>query len=478
MVTRDVLDAELRAFKPRATSPFVTLGTIETFSVTQSANDPIDRGSVTIENTDDKLSGANRITSGDRVEIDVRVRGEASLSRRFTAIARDVTDSLDGGGRRTVEIELTGFPLTVCSFRNVDGAFEGVDVGSVVDSLIEADAPEIDRSRIETVGREIDINIQGRRLSDVITQDLQPAGNAIIAEDKQSLIFRNINLGDISSEFTLTDADIHAPVSVERIDDELRNRVRIDGGVDVAVDDEQLTQSATTRVTDSTRFIQPVETRKSEIAKVQLFTVRDPNSDDNLTVRVQAGRGGSPVDVDERLSDIASRTLESSSISQNGFTEFRIPTHTLAADAQPFLIIEASGATGHEVGTNGSGELTFKALFPFPLLARAERGSSIQEFRRRDLRVRDDQLETEQAVRDAARARLQHRSKPKRRFSGTANSIRAHNLQPADFVFLSDGRQSLPVADVGGTFVVTERQTDFAGSQLQTKLTFNDTTTL
>jgi len=301
MVTREVLDAELRAFKPRATSPFVTLRTIEAFSVTQSANDPIDRGSVTIENTDDKLSGANRITSGDRVEIDVRLRGEKSLSRRFTAIARDITDSLEGGDRRTVEIELTGFALSVCSFRNVDGAFKGVDVGSVVDSLVAADAPEVDRSRIQTVGRTIDINIQGRRLFDIITQELQPAGDAVVAGDKRSLVFRN--LGDISVKHGLTDVDVHAPISVERVDDELRNRVRIDGGIDTAVDDEQLTQSATTRVTDSDRFTQAIKTRKSEVDKVQVFTVRDSNSSDNLTVRLQAGRNGSPVDVKGSMSN-------------------------------------------------------------------------------------------------------------------------------------------------------------------------------
>lgn len=472
MVTRDVLDAELRAFKPRASTPFITLRTIEAFSVTQSANDPIDRGSVTIENTDDKLSGTNRITSGDRVEIDVQLRGEKSLSRRFTAIARDITDSLEGGGRRTVEIELTGFALTVCSFRNVDGAFEGVDVGTVVDSLVAADAPELDRSRIQTAGRTIDINIQGRRLFDVLTQDLQPAGDAILAGDKQSLVFRS--LGDISVKHGLTDVDVHAPISVERVDDELRNRVRIDGGVDTAVDDEQLTQSATARVTDSSRFVQAIETRKSEVDKVQVFTIRDSTSDDNLTVRLQAGRNGSPVDINDRQSDIASRTLAPNFISQSGFTEFRMPSHTLAADSQPFLIIEASGTTGHDIGTNGAGELTFKALFPFPLLARSERGSSIQEFRRRDLRVRDDQLETEQAVQDAAGARLRHRAEPKRRFSATANSVRAHNLRPTDVVSVN----AFSVADVSGAFVVTERQTDFAGTQLQTEVTFEDTSTL
>jgi len=36
----------------------------------------------------------------------------------------------------------------------------------------------------------------------------------------------------------------------------------------------------------------------------------------------------------------------------------------------------------------------------------------------------------------------------------------------------------IPVTDISGTFVVTERQTEFSGSQLQTTLTFEDTTTV
>jgi len=73
-----------------------------------------------------------------------------------------------------------------------------------------------------------------------------------------------------------------------------------------------------------------------------------------------------------------------------------------------------------------------------------------------------------------AGARLRHRAEPKRRFTATANSIRAHNLRPTDIVSVD----SLPVADIGGSFVVTERQTEFAGSQLQTEITLEDTTTL
>lgn len=472
MVTRDVLDVELRAFKPQAASPFITLDTIESLSVTQSATDPIDRGSVAIENTDTKLTGATRITSGDRIEIDVRLRGEDSLSRRFTAIARDITDSLEGGGRRTLEIEMTGFALTVCSFRNVDGAFEGVDVGSVVESIVAANAPEINRSRINTVGRTVDIDIQGRRLFDIITQELQPAGDAIVAGDDRSLIFRRLN--DVNIKHALTDRDIDAPISVQRVDDELRNRVRVDGGVDTAVDDSQLTQSSTTRVTDTNRIIQPVQTRKSEIDKVNVFTQRDTGSSDNLILRLQAGRNGSPVDVDDRQSDIAQRTLAPDFLATDGFTEFRFPTHTLATDAQPFLIVESQGPTGQPVGVNGSGELTFEAFFPFPLLARSEQASSIQEYRRRDLRVRDDQLETRQAVQDATAARLRHRAEPTRRISVTANSIRAHNLTPTDVVSVTD----VPVTDVSGTFVVTERQTNFSGSQLETTITFEDSTTV
>jgi len=472
-MVRQLLDAELRAFAPGASDPFAVVSdALVGVEITETAQDAIDSGSITIEATDAPL-GDERITSGDRLEFFVQLAGESTLQRRWTAIARDVTDELTaGGGIRELAIEATDFVFTTLSFRVADGGFESADVGAVVDSLVGAEAPEVGRSQIETVGRDVTISISGRKTLDVLSQDLAPAGDAVIAQDGTDLVFRALDSVDVKHGLRLE--DLYAPVSVERVDDELVNRVRIDGGTDVALDDEQPVQSATTRVDDGTREVFQVASRKSEIAAVELYTVPDAAAENGLVVRLQAARDGSAVNPDDRESDVARRELAPVFLADSGFTSFQLPDHDLAPAENPFVIVEGAGETGHDIGTDGSGNVTFRALFPFPLLARAESGGSSKQFRRRDLRRRDEQLSTEQAVQDAAQAVLRHRTQPQRRITAAAATPRAHRLRPAEVVRISD----LPFDDVSGTYVVTERATRFEGTQLETELTLVDTVTL
>jgi hypothetical protein len=472
-MSRQIRSVELRAFRPGESVAHTTLkdAALVGADITESAQDALDSGTIQLDTTEIGLS-APRVTSGDRLELDVRLAGESAASRFWTAIARDVSDSLEGGNISGVSIEATDFPFTVLSFRNSDGGFEGVDVGTVLDTLVADDAPEVGRSQIQTVGAEVDIEVAGRKLMDVLSQDLAPIGDATVAADGKDLVFKP--LGDVGVKHPLTPSDLRAPINIQRVDDQIINRVRVDGGTDHAVDDEQLTQSATTRVTASNRLTTQIETRKSEVDRVQLFTVPDSNSTDNLTVRLQAARNGSPVAINDRESDIARRTLAPEFLEQSGFTEFQLPAHSLSPGQDPFLIAEASGATGHDVGTDGSGTPTFKAEFPFPLLARAEAGDSQAQFRRRDLRRKDDTLQTEQAVQDAAGAELRKRSEPERRVAAAAQSVRAHRVRPAEAVRLSD----FPVPDVSGRYLVTERQTELTGTLLETNLTLADVDTI
>jgi hypothetical protein len=281
-------------------------------------------------------------------------------------------------------------------------------------------------------------------------------------------------LGSPAIQFNLSPNDVHTPILVRRVDDELVNRVRVDGGNDKAIDASQTTQSATVRVTDSTREVFQVPSRKSEFDSVEVFTDKDPAADDGIVVRLQAARNGSPVDPSDTESDIARRELAPPFLSEFGFTEFSLPSHDLAPDDDPFLIIEGAGSTGHEIGTDGNGNVTFRILFPYPLLARGSNGASVTEFRRRDLRRRDDQLNSEQAVQDAVQATLRHRTSPKRRVSAAAATPRAHRLRPGQAVNVS----GIPVSDVSGVYIVTERETAFDGVRLDTTLTVQDISTL
>jgi hypothetical protein len=390
-------------------------------------------------------------------------------------MARDVTDELTaGGGVRNINIEATDFVFTSLSFRASDGSFDSVDAGTIVDSLVAADVPEVGRSQIETVGDDVTISINGRKTLDVIAQDLAPAGDALLSQDGTDLVFQS--LSTVTPQFNLTLEDLHTPVSINRVDDDLINRVRVDGGVDNALDDEQPNQNGTVRVTDSSRRTFQIDSRKSEIDSVEIFTVKDASASDGLVLRLQAARNGSAVDPSDRESDIARRELAPSFISQNDFTEFILPDHNLAPAENPFVIVEGAGSTGHEIGvdTNNNDAIAFRAFFPFPLLARASNGGSVTEFRRRDLRRRDEQLDSEQAVQDSAQAALRHRGEPERRINAAAATPRAHQLRPGEAVRVSD----FPVADVSGTYIVTERGTSFDGVRLDTELTLVDATTL
>jgi hypothetical protein len=466
-------DVELRAFKPGASSPFAVLDdSLLSVSGTETAQDAIDSFSVELESVTNPISG-QRITSGDKLEFRTQLVGDASLSTRSVLVVRDVTDEVTaGGGVRRVSIEATDFVTTVLSFRTSDGSFKSTDVGSVVDTLVGRDAPEVGRSQIETVGRDTTININGRKTLDVIVQDLRPQGDAIVASDGTDLVFREIDT--VIPKLDLDIADLHTPIQVTRVDDDLINRVRIDGGTDSALDSEQLNQTSTARVTDSKRETFQIPTRKSEIDSIEIFTVKDASASEGVIVRLQAARNGSAVDPNDRESDVARREVEFDALTDNGFTEFSLPDHDLAPAEDPFIIVEAADSTGHDVGVSNNG-ITFRAFFPFPLLARASAAGSVNEFRRRDFRRRDDQLDSEQAVRDAAQGELRHRTEPKRRISAAAATPRAHQLRPGEAVTIPP---SFPVDDVSGSYICTERSTNFRGNRLDTELTLEDSDTL
>lgn len=469
---RKIREAELRAFRPGANSAHtVATDTLVSVELTEAAGDALDSGTISLNTTGSRIDDP-RISSGDKLELYLRLDGEQSLSLYWTAIARDISDTLGGGTIRRVEIEATDFPFSVLSFRQADGAFDAVDAGAVVDSLVASTAPEVGRSQIDTVGTDATITVSGRRVLDVITQDLAPIGDAVVAADGEDLVFRS--LGAVQAKHQLSPADVHAPIQIRRVDDGLVNRVRVDGGTGNAVDDQQLTQSALVRVTESNRLTTQVQTRKSEVSRIQLYTDPDPNSDDNLVVRLQAPRNGAPVAVNDNQSDIARRVLAPDFLTEAGFTEFQLPANRLPPDEDPFIIVEADGTTGHDVGTDGSGTPTYEAVFPYPLLARAENGTSQGQYRRRDLRRSDETLGSEQAVEDAATAILRHRGQPERRISASAESLRAHRLRPAEAVSVTD----VPVADIAARYLVTERRATLENRLLSTELTLADVRTI
>lgn len=473
---RKLADAELRVYEPNAQQPHLVIPGehLSGVEMSERGQGEIDQGSFSIPNNDGTYDGAD-ITTGDRLELQLQLAGESELNQYWTAVAKPPSVTLDGGTQRSIEISARDFVTAVLSWRQAYQDFEQRQIAgspdAIVNTLLADQAPEIDRSQIATVERETDTFVNGRDLRTVIVEDLAPVGDAVIAQDDTALIFKP--LPDVEVKHSLTPEDFRGSIDIGGSDDDLTTLVRVDGGTAHDSDDSQLTQTTTTRVTQSTRVLTQVQTRKSEIDRVKVWTDRDMDSSDELVVRLQADRGGEPVDVSSSESDIASKRLAPEFIEQGGMTTFLLPNHTLAPNDNPWLIVETTGTTGHLVGTNDAGDLTFEAEYPYPLLTRARDADAAADYRRRDHRIRDDTLGTFSAVRDSARSYLQHHNEPTREISGEADSLRAHRLQPGDLVDTAGDWKGSPVT---GPYLVTNRTTtlDAEATQLTTQLTLQE----
>lgn len=473
-MTRRVENAEIEVYAPGGSTPKTTLQTaIESVELSERISDAKDTGSITLDNNDGSLGD---ITAGDRLVFRTQLAGESSLSTRHVALARSPTDTLRGGDVKSRDIDIVDFVFGVMSNRIAFENFEARQIAgaadSIVNTLLAEEAPEIGRSQISTVTDTTDAFIDGRTLYSVICEDLAKIANAVVSQDGTDIIFRPLT--DVSVSTGLTPTDFRAPISITRNDDNLVNQVRVSGGTDHDVDDSQTTQSSTATVTNTNRLTTQIQTRKSEVARVAIYTDPDPNSTDNLRVRLQATRNAAAVDVDDTASDIARRELAPEFLEDGGFTDFLLPNHELAPAEQPTLIVEATGSTGQPVGIDGSGNLTYKSKYPFPLLTRSVDEQSATEYRRRDRRLQDEQLKTFAAVRDKAQSVVERRAQPEVTVEAAADSLAAHTVATGEGVTLSE----FPIADANGTFVCRERTTTYEGNQLRTTLLLQDISTL
>jgi len=161
-------------------------------------------------------------------------------------------------------------------------------------------------------------------------------------------------------------------------------------------------------------------------------------------------------------------------LSAGDFTTFLLPDHDLAPADNPYLIIEADGPDGQVVGTDGNGTPTYRAEYPYPLIASSVDGPSQREYRRRDVRTRDDQLDTLRAVQDKSESVVRHRAEPATTISAAARTLDAHNVAPGDGVELS----GFGAVNANGTYLCLDRSTEYEGTLLSTELTLQDITTV
>ncbi len=474
---RQVVDARLDVFKPdnTTTTPDFTVPAddIHGVEIARRLQDLKDSGAITLDNTTGVYAESKDITTGDKLKFYTQLAGESSLTRRWTAVAHPPSYQ-SGVGYKTVEIEASDFVFSVLSWRIAFNSFESTQISgsssAIVNTLLENNCPEIDRSLIQSVNVSTDYSLNGGDILEAMS-DLGDRGDAAVYNQDESLVFK-----PLSAIETVLGADYStrhfASLDVSGSDDDLANQIRVAGGQGRAIDDQQTTQDSHTTVTDSSRITHQISTRKSEVDRIELYTSKT-GSDENFIVRLQKDENGSPVAIGDSQSDIVRRELDPTFVSDGGWTTFIFPEHTLP-EANPWVIIETNGSSGQDIGVDSStGNPAYKAYFPYPLIVRTSNRRSVDEYRGREARIKDDSLGTLDAAKDEAQSQLRHRSDPDKSVSATANSVAAHNLQPGDGV-----DATFPDLNLNSVVAVTERKDSYDGASLETTLEMKQVSSL
>lgn len=371
----------------------------------------------------------------------------------------------------------------------------------IVNSVLQTHAPELNRTGVDPIEHQIDKFSDGINLLELLA-DLSAEGDAVMSGVGDTVIFTP--QADIEPLFELTWADLGTG-ELRVVDDDLHNDIRVDGGVAPALDDEQPTVEESVVLTEDNQVRHRISTRKSRLDRIELWTMRNPASQDQILVRLQKddGTGERPIDPFNEESDIARHQLPHYFLSVNDFTTFLIPEHTLP-EPNPWVIIEGTGGGRqldddeengeidgstenspstefdddepqyHSIGVRTSdGVPAYRAFHLYPIAVRVSDDESIRHFGRRQMRIKRDNITTMNAARTIAEAQLRHSRLPEREVIGDAHSLRAHELVPGEGVTVE-----FPRLTATGEFVVTERSDQFAGNQLTTELSLQEVSTL
>lgn len=476
---KTVKDASLEVFNPGNsgdTSPDDTVSgaDLAEVDIRERVQDLLDTGEITIHDNDGSYNDS--ITAGDRLRFLTQLQGESSLSLRWTGYVGPTRWTEATPSQNELQLTVSDFVFAVLETRRVYNSFTDRAISGSSDAILETiltnNASEIDQSKIKDVNTTATVTWNGKTLLEAI-RELAEDANALVAQDDTSLVFRP--LGGVPTQWTLQASD-RGPLSVRENDDGLVNELRVEGGQDINEDDTQTTQSSTVTVTDSNRLTQQLNTTKSRIPRVDVYT-QTTGSGHNVVVRIQEDDGsGNPRDVANRDADVVRRTLASDFLASDGYTTFLMRPHDHHFyNFDPHLIIESDGSTGQDIGTDGSGNPTYKQYYPFPLDTIVEDEGSINEYRRRERPHRDESLEDKGHTEDRGEAILSHAKRPDRTASFEAQSTRAHNLGPGEAIHVDQAK-----ANFQADAILVERAETYDGSrnELTTDLTVQDVNTI
>lgn len=507
-----ISDAYIDVFRPdndTTTANFtVPADDIQRVDASVRAGQRKDSGTITLTNDNGTYtSGGKEIRSGDRLQVwttledDIDAWGEPNLGGavggwggeygriewggggtpskswgsgawggrhdRWSCLVRDRTADLRSPSISDLQLKCEDFVFGLANKRLVFNHFDDTQISgtddSIVDTIVDNEAPEIDKSRIETFTETTDANFDGVTLLDAL-KAMSDRADAVMRGRKKGLVLTD--LSSISSSFDLSGTEI-GRLTTKETDQGLANEVRVDGGTATDQDASQETQDTYTTVTNTSRATFRVDTRKSQIAEIEIWT-KKTGSNDSVIVRLQKDDAGSPIAPDNRKSDIDSVTLSHEFLDDDGFTTFQFGEHTLP-EPRPWVIIESDGTNGQDIGTDSNGNVTYKSKYPYNITTRDTNYASIQTYRKREHRIKAKSVQTFDEAREIVFEYLDHESVPEKTVEVPADSARTHRLTPLDVVTLDFPRELAT-----GDYIVIERSDIFEGTTLDSTLTLQE----
>lgn len=487
-MTRYITEAALVGYHPGNDSTLrtnadytITEGDFRGFSITERVRDVKDTASVTIQNNQGVYSDAVRI--GDRVEVFERAGSQADTTgygeggygvgpyggggtRRWVGMISNVDIVCHGSTIYTIDLKLEDFGGGVMGMRRVNRTFENTPIagpGGIINEILSDECPELNTSQIPEISQTASVFLNGNVVLDVVADLALRAGYLLKTIGKDVTL---IDSNSISPEFVVTNEDV-GTTDVRKRSSGMVNDLQLAGATAHSVEElsSQTTVDGFERVTDENRIVYQIQTRKDSLSRIEIWTQRDMDSDDSLVVRLQYDVDGSPIDVTSRSSDISQRTLSQEFISVDDWTTFIMPEHT-NPEPFPWLIIEAGGDTGHDVGINTATDNPgVIPHYPYDIVVDVADGESADEYRRREDTLSDDSLQTFEAANGAAEASIADTNQPDVGLQTTAESPRAHDLGTGDVM-----RFEWPTADAVGNYVVEELQEEYDGPAIETTL--------
>lgn len=469
------------------------LDDVREISVNQRITKYKDKGNIIVNNTGGQYS--NLIRSGDRLvfrlgtDVEGTGYGEGGYgvgpyggsagSVEWTALVRQYEITGEGVDNYTLDIEAEDFAAGIMGMRNVHATFEDRQISGsngILNEILGEECPEVDTSQLPDLSATTTIYLRGQTVLPVAAE-LARRADKLLTTKSSGAEFGIVDLIDPPStdpQFTVQRGSDVGTFSMQANDDNLVNNLRVEGGEgrDVEEQSQQTTVNGYETVSESARATYQIQTRKPSLERIAIWT-RPTGSNEDYEIRLQKDDGGAPIAIDDEKSDIVSHQLDYRFVSDDDFTEFILPDHTLP-EPFPWLIIQTNGSTGQDIGIDtGSGNPGVIPEYPYNIVLDRVSRESIERYRRRDGKLSNDAIGSFEAAREGGDTSLAQSDDINRTVKLEAYTDRMHALQTGEVVALDH-----PPAEAVGDYVVMEKEDTYTLGRLDTSLTLREVATI